>query len=73
MVLGRCEGSVGAGQGPTKAAVFLHFFFPQVQAKAHLRVVLLSLEQRPVEPGCETDFVAVTVNVLFYGNSKGCY
>lgn len=73
MVPGRCEGSVGAGQGPTKAVVFLPFCFPQVQTKVHLRVVLLSLELRPVGPGCEIDFVVVTVNVLFYGNSRGSH
>lgn len=71
MVPGSCDGSVGAKLDPTKPVVFLPFSLPQVQTKVHLRMVFLSLKQRPVGPGCETDFVVVTVNMLFYGNIAG--
>lgn len=34
-------------------------------------MVPLSLEERPVGPGCETYFAVVTVNMLLNGNMRG--
>ena len=71
MVISICEGNVGTRPHPTEAVVFLPFSLPQVQTKVYFRTVLLSLKERPLWPGCEMDFVVVTVNVLYNGNMTG--
>lgn len=67
MAIGSFEGNDGARLDPIEAVVSPPFSLLQVQTKVHFRILFLSLKERPVGPGCGTDFLLI-LNVLFNRN-----